>query len=91
MRPSVRGTPIRRNTTDFYIPGTVIGATPYLLAAKFLEPEIMRALLAGGANPGATMKDGSTALMLGIGRRRGGHRQSARRRGARWRCDGFHR
>ena len=72
-----KGTPIRRNTTDFNIPATLIGATPYLLAAKFLEPEIMRALLAGGANPGATLKDGSTALMLasGVGAAAGANRR----------------
>jgi ankyrin repeat protein len=63
----VRGTPVRRNTTDFYIPGTLIGATPYLMAAKFLEPDIMRALTAAGANAHATLTDGSTALMLAAG------------------------
>jgi ankyrin len=62
-----RGTPIRRSTTDFYIPGTLVGATPYLMAAKYLEPDIMRALLAGGANRRATLKDGTTALMLAAG------------------------
>jgi uncharacterized protein len=73
----VRGTPVRRNTTDFYIPGTLTGATPYLLAAKYLEPDIMRALARGGANAGATLKDGSTALMLasGIGASAGSNRR----------------
>jgi uncharacterized protein len=72
-----RGTPIRRNTTDFYIPGTLVGATPYLLAAKFLEPGIMRALVDGGANADATLKDGTTALMLaaGIGAAAGANRR----------------
>jgi ankyrin repeat protein len=46
----VRGTPVRRKSTDFYFANTAVGATPYLLAAKFLEPEIMRALAAGGAD-----------------------------------------
>ena len=42
--PNVRvakGTPMRRDTTDWNLPATLIGSTPYLLAAKFLEPEIM--------------------------------------------------
>jgi ankyrin repeat protein len=62
-----KGTPIRRNTTDYYLPATLIGATPYLLAAKFLEPEIMEALIAAGADARITMKDGTTALMLAAG------------------------
>src|SRR5205823_4277731 len=37
-----KGTPMRRDTTDWNLPATLIGSTPYLLAAKFLEPDIMR-------------------------------------------------
>src|SRR5262249_29837805 len=37
------------------LPATLVGATPYLLAAKFLEPEIMPVLVAGGADPRLTM------------------------------------
>jgi uncharacterized protein len=62
--PVVKGTPIRRNTTDYYLPATLIGGTPYLLAAKFLESEIMEALISAGADPHTAMKDGTTALML---------------------------
>jgi ankyrin repeat protein len=64
---TTKGTPIRRNTTDFNLPATLIGATPYLLAAKFAEPEIMRALAAGGADSTIAMKDGTTAIMLAAG------------------------
>jgi ankyrin repeat protein len=32
-----KGTPMRRDTTDFNLPATLIGATPLLLAAKFLR------------------------------------------------------
>ena len=63
----VKGTPIRRDTTDGNLPKTLVGATPYLLAAKFLEPVIMEALLAGGADPKMTMPNGATALMLAAG------------------------
>ena len=43
---TTKGTPLRRDTTDFNLPATLIGSTPYLLAARFLEPEIMKALAA---------------------------------------------
>jgi len=68
--PNIRmtkGTPVRRDTTDFNLLAPLIGSTPYLLAAKFLEPEIMRALVAGGADPKITMPNGATPLMLAAG------------------------
>lgn len=68
--PNIRmtkGTPVRRNSTDYFLLAPLIGSTPYLLAAKFLEPEIMRALVAGGADPKLTMPNGSTALMVAAG------------------------
>jgi ankyrin repeat protein len=68
--PNIRmtkGTPVRRNSTDHFLLAPLIGATPYLLAAKFLEPEIMQALIAGGADATLTMPDGATPLMLAAG------------------------
>jgi ankyrin repeat protein len=62
-----KGTPVRRNSEDFELPATLMGATPYLLAAKFLEPDIMRALAAAGADPRRTMKTGDTPLMAAAG------------------------
>jgi ankyrin repeat protein len=62
-----KGTPVRRNSEDFELPATLIGATPYLLAAKFLEPDIMRALAAAGADPQLVMKTGETPLMAAAG------------------------
>ena len=75
---TTKGTPLRRDTTDFNLPATLIGSTPYLLAARFLEPEIMKALVAGGADVTLTMKDGTTALMLATGT---GSGNNATRRG----------
>ena len=71
-----RGTPVRRQTTDFNLPKSLVGATPYLVAAKFVEAEIMRALVAGGADPHLRMDDGTTVLMaaVGMGSRRGSRR-----------------
>jgi ankyrin repeat protein len=68
--PNIRitkGTPIRRETTDYNLPQTLIGASPYWLAAKFLEPDIMRALAAAGADTKAQLPDGTTALMAAAG------------------------
>ena len=62
-----KGTPVRRNSQDFELPKTLIGATPYLLAAKFLEVDVMRALAAGGADTRRPMKDGATPLMAAAG------------------------
>jgi ankyrin repeat protein len=62
-----KGTPMRRTSQDYDLPAALIPSTPYLLAARFLEPDIVRALKAGGADPRVTMRDGTTALMLAAG------------------------
>ena len=48
----------------------LVGVTPYLLAAAAADVDLMRTLLAGGADPHIKAKDGATALMMaaGIGR-----------------------
>ncbi|PYR14908.1 MAG: hypothetical protein DMG00_01795 [Acidobacteria bacterium] len=73
-----KGTPMRRDTTDWNLPATLIGSTPYLLAAKFLEPDIMRLLAAAGADPRLTMPNGADAVMLAAGI---GSSRTASRRG----------
>jgi len=68
--PNIRlakGTPARRDSNDFQLASRLIGSTPYLLAAKFVEGEIMRALSEGGADVQLAMPDGTTALMLVAG------------------------
>jgi uncharacterized protein len=65
--PITKGTPVRRNSQDFELPKTLMGATPYLLAAKFLEADIMRALATGGADTRMRTKDGATPLMAAAG------------------------
>jgi uncharacterized protein len=79
--PNVRiakGTPLRRDTTDWNLPAPLIGSTPYLLAARFLESEIMAELAAAGADRALSMPDGATALLLATGM---GSRTTASRRG----------
>ena len=63
-----KGTPVRRWTYHWIFTANLVGATPYLLAAKYAEPEIMRILASSGADPRAAMKDGTTALMAAVGR-----------------------
>jgi ankyrin repeat protein len=69
-----KGTPLRRNSQDFNLPATLIGATPYWLAAKFLEPDILRTLAAGGADPETAIPDGTTPLMAAAGLKEGNGR-----------------
>jgi ankyrin repeat protein len=49
-----------------------VGATPFLMAALSFDPDLMRILLAAGADPLLTTKDKVTALMaaVGLGRER---------------------
>jgi ankyrin repeat protein len=62
-----KGSPARRDSNDFQLRSRLIGATAYLLAAKFVEVDILHALAAGGADQSLTMPDGTTALMLAAG------------------------
>jgi ankyrin repeat protein len=62
-----KGMPVRRTSQDFELPKTLMGATPYLLAAKFLEADIMRALAASGADTRLPMNDGATPLLAAAG------------------------
>lgn len=44
-------TPTRRSSEDWYFDPSLIGATPYWLAARFTEPDVMRMLVKQGADP----------------------------------------
>lgn len=61
------GTTTTRATREYYLPETLTGATPFLLAARFVEVEIMRALAANGADVGQALPDGTTPLMAAAG------------------------
>lgn len=43
-------TPTRRSSRDHNFAPELVGATPFWLAARFIEPDVMRALLAHGAD-----------------------------------------
>jgi len=44
-------TPVRRAAQDFFFHPAFVGATPFWLAARFTQPEVMRLLSAHGADP----------------------------------------
>jgi uncharacterized protein len=48
--PLTTWTPTRRSSRDFNFAPELVGATPFWLAARFNEPEVMRLLLKHGAN-----------------------------------------
>ncbi|MDE2907112.1 MAG: ankyrin repeat domain-containing protein [Acidobacteriota bacterium] len=62
-----RSTPVPRWTYEFVFTLREKGATPFLLATKYLEPELARMIAAAGANPLARTDDGTTALMAAVG------------------------
>ena len=57
----------RRINQDNGLTPSNIGATPFFLAASFGDLESMRLLVRGGADPMATVDDGTTALMVAAG------------------------
>ena len=62
-----KGSPVRRFGSQWALPGTMSGATPLLVAATYLEVDIMRALLAGGADPAIGLPDGTTPFLAAAG------------------------
>jgi ankyrin repeat protein len=67
-----KGTPIRRTSIDWALNYTWIGSTPYWLAARFADAEVMRLLAEAGADTRFAMKDGTTSLMAAVGMGFGG-------------------
>ncbi len=62
----MNGTPSRRNTRDFAFDKVLIGATPFLLAAKYAQADLMRILAGSGADLSLTLTDGTTPLMAAV-------------------------
>jgi ankyrin repeat protein len=62
-----KGAPLRRNDGEPILYGELAGATPFFLASKYLEIEMMKALAAAGANPLTPIKDKTTPLMAAAG------------------------
>lgn len=63
----IRATPARRISDDVALPREVVGSTPLWLAARYGHVHILEAL-GNAADPALTGNDGSTPLMMAIGR-----------------------
>ena len=62
-----KGSPVRRFGSQWALPTPFTGATPLYVAAAYLEVEIVRTLLAAGANPSIALPDGMTPLLAAAG------------------------
>ena len=62
-----RGSRVPRATHWWVLPGSMAGATPFLLAAKYADVGIMRVLAEAGADPFLPLWDGTTPLMMAAG------------------------
>ena len=69
--PVQHGTPGRRLSADFSLRHQMVGANALWLAARFGEPEIMRALTSAGATAAMVPSDGTTVLKAAMGFVRG--------------------
>jgi len=65
--PMTRGSPLRRNGSQWALSSAWAGATPLVIAASYLELDIMRVLIGGGASHGLALPDGSTPLLIASG------------------------
>jgi uncharacterized protein len=61
-----KGTPARYYSKDFAFNEALKGATPFWLAARYGDVEMLRILAAAGAETRPTMSDGNSALMAAI-------------------------
>lgn len=78
----MNGTPARYFSADYAFNANLVGATPFWLAAKYGEVEMMRLLAASGADPQHAIKDGTKPLMatmVGVGGAVAGGSSSDRR------------
>jgi ankyrin repeat protein len=62
-----KGSPVRRFGSQWALPTPFSGGTPLVVAAVYLETEVMRALIEGGAKADAMLPDGVSALQLAAG------------------------
>lgn len=66
-QPLTKGSPVRRNGSQWALSSAWVGATPLLLATSYLELPIMRILLARGATVTPALPNGTTPLLVATG------------------------
>jgi ankyrin repeat protein len=64
--PLMRGTPVRRYSSDNAFSADLVGATPFWLAARYGDVAVMQTLADAGADTRFVMKDGSTPLIAAV-------------------------
>jgi ankyrin repeat protein len=62
-----KGSPVRRFGSQWALSTPFTGGTPLIVAAAYLETEVMRALLQGGAKADVALPNGVSALHLAAG------------------------
>jgi ankyrin repeat protein len=62
-----KGSPVRRFGSQWALPTPFTGGTPLLVAAVYVEVEIIKALLAAGADHTIALRDGTTPLLAAAG------------------------
>jgi ankyrin repeat protein len=62
-----KGSPVRRFGSQWALPTPFTGATPLFVAATYVEVDIVRALLAAGAQPSIALPTGLTPLLAAAG------------------------
>jgi ankyrin repeat protein len=60
----LKGSPTKRMANGHALDIRMVGATPYFLAVRAGQLEVMKLLVARGADPTIPLKDGRTALMV---------------------------
>jgi ankyrin repeat protein len=68
----IKGSKSGRQAKMWVVPDGLAGTTPFFLAAKFAEADIMRLLAAAGGDALSGHKDGTTPLMVAAGLQTGG-------------------
>ncbi len=66
-RPLTKGSPVRRFGSQWALSTPMSGGTPLMVAAIYLELDVMRALVAAGAKPDVALADGTTPLLAAAG------------------------
>jgi ankyrin repeat protein len=62
-----KGSPVRRFGSQWALPTPLVGGTPLLVAAGYLEVDILRALVEAGADPSVSVTGGVTPLTAAAG------------------------